>query len=234
MNRVIHSAVVLSIFFACAGPSNSSVGSPSSLNGEAMGAGFHLLWIDNTSDETEFVIEQKVAGTDFQELTRVPFNTTQYMVETGQAGVEHRFRVSANRPSGWSAPSNESVWTPSAASTHPSSDKEERSEPKQPEPPRTEAPDAGVVTAPTWTKVAVVAHGTLSLSWQNPTPICETIDIHKKAGTAASFTLFKSVVGSMLSTQDSVGHSPGIFCYQLVCRLGARVSMPSNERCATQ
>ena len=111
MKRIVSAVGFMLLLGACGGGTTSSV--PSGLSGEKMGTtGFHLTWKDNSTDEQEFVVEQKVDSGAFAELAKVPFNTTQYMVESGQAGKEYKFRVRARLPSGLSDPSNEVMWMP--------------------------------------------------------------------------------------------------------------------------
>jgi hypothetical protein len=67
---------------ACGGDDDDSgadvPASPSGLEGAVMGEGIHLTWVDESQDETEFVIERKDGDGDFAELMRVPFDTTQH------------------------------------------------------------------------------------------------------------------------------------------------------------
>lgn len=101
--------------FGCGGPSsmnNSALQAPSSLAGTAMGTGYHLTWKDNSETEEEFVVERKTGSGSFEELARVPFNTTQYMVENSEAGKMYTFRVMAVAGAEKSGMSNEVMWMP--------------------------------------------------------------------------------------------------------------------------
>jgi hypothetical protein len=96
----------------CGGPQTPPPAAPSELRGAPMGGGFHLYWKDNSEDEDEFVVESRVDEGAFTELASVPFNTTQYMVSSGQQGRRYSFRVVARGAADSSSPSNEITWTP--------------------------------------------------------------------------------------------------------------------------
>lgn len=102
---------VLLLSAAC-GCGSMSMSAPSSLSGTAMASGYHLTWKDNSEDEEEFVVERKVDSGAFAEFARVPFNTTQYMVESGEAGKMYRFRIVAVMTQMKSVPSNDVMWMP--------------------------------------------------------------------------------------------------------------------------
>lgn len=112
--KKFHVAVVilLGISTVGCGAGGDASGAPTSLGGTEMGGGFHLTWTDNSTGEDGFVVEQRVGEGSFTELAQVPFDTTQYMVDGGEAGKQHSFRVLAKLPSGMSGPSNEVAWTP--------------------------------------------------------------------------------------------------------------------------
>ncbi|MCI0574468.1 MAG: fibronectin type III domain-containing protein [Myxococcaceae bacterium] len=110
--RLLSSLVLVAALVACGGSASNAPEAPSSLTGMPMSGGFHLSWADNSNDETEFVVKQKVGEGSFTELTRVPFDTTQYMVESGEAGQHLVFRVMALNAEAKSAASNEVMWMP--------------------------------------------------------------------------------------------------------------------------
>lgn len=111
LRRSVVPLFVLLLSAAC-GSGSSSIAAPASLSGTAMGTGYHLTWKDNSEDEEEFVIERKLDSAAFAEFARVPFNTTQYMVESGDSGKMYTFRVVAVMPGMKSAASNEVMWMP--------------------------------------------------------------------------------------------------------------------------
>lgn len=112
LKTVLFFASSLAGLAGCGGAQAGALAAPSELRGAPMGSGFHLYWKDNSSDEEEFVVERRVGAEGFTELARVPFNTTQYMVASGQPGQQHTFRVVARSAAGGSSPSNEVSWTP--------------------------------------------------------------------------------------------------------------------------
>lgn len=104
-------AACAAMIVGCGGGMSSSCAA-SDLKGEAMGTGYHLTWTDACSDESEFMVEQKIGTGAFTEVARVPFNTTQYMVENLTAGQEYRFRVSAMKSGSMMGMSNELMHMP--------------------------------------------------------------------------------------------------------------------------
>ena len=110
--RKLASLIVLALTAsACGDDSSSTIAAPSNLAGAMMSGGFHLTWTDNSSDEEEFIVERKPEGGGYVEQARVPFNTTQYMVESNPGGMQ-QFRVVARKGTETSSPSNEVMWMP--------------------------------------------------------------------------------------------------------------------------
>lgn len=95
------------VLAACGGSSGAIPAAPSSLTVEPLSGGAHLTWVDNSSNETEFMIERKLAGGAYATLTTVPFNTTAYHDSTVVAGMTYTFHVMAMSTAGVSEPSNE-------------------------------------------------------------------------------------------------------------------------------
>ena len=235
MRKLFWSAVGLPITIAACGGGAGSAGVPSELKGEKMGGGFHLSWKDNSNDEEEFLVEQKAGGAAFAEFTRLPFNTTQHMVESGEVGQEYRFRVRAKLPGGLTEPSNEVMWTPENMSlsgvdggTHNQATADAGSDAG------TDV-DGGVTTPgiPNLVSATLVSHGTVALVWQNPASTCATVEINRKKNTG-SYSVAQTVSGQSTSAQDSPGHTSGTYCYTMTCKLNGFASTPSNEKCVTQ
>ncbi|MDN5203881.1 M12 family metallo-peptidase [Fulvivirgaceae bacterium BMA10] len=67
-----------------------------------------LTWLDNSTNEEEFVIERSKSGnTEFQEIARVDYNTTSF-TDTGlEQLTNYYYRISANNSFGFSEFSNE-------------------------------------------------------------------------------------------------------------------------------
>jgi len=78
---------------------------PTNVSITLLGAGAHVTWVDNSSDENEFVILRMQVGTDSQlrELARVPFNTTAYHDEPITAGATYMYAVHASNAAGEAA-----------------------------------------------------------------------------------------------------------------------------------
>jgi FtsP/CotA-like multicopper oxidase with cupredoxin domain len=65
-----------------------------------------LNWVDNSTNETSFVVERAIGSGAFSTLATVGANVTQYVDLTGGANTTYRYRVAANNPLGNSAFSN--------------------------------------------------------------------------------------------------------------------------------
>lgn len=102
--------IVSACLFGCAAdPASTGEGpaAPSQLTAAVLSGGAHLTWKDNSSDEAHFMVERMVHGQgDFEEVTTVPFNTTQYHDTGVVAGTQYMYRVTAMNDAG-EAPSNE-------------------------------------------------------------------------------------------------------------------------------
>ena len=88
--------VALSVLFgACASDDPAGPAAPTNLAVSALGAGAHLTWKDNSSDESEFVIMRKTGSEAMTELARVPFNGTTYHDEPITAGTTYVYMIVA-------------------------------------------------------------------------------------------------------------------------------------------
>lgn len=93
--------------------------------------------------------------------------------------------------------------------------------------------DAGPASPPTLTSVTLQTHGTMSLTWDNPSSGCTTLELNRKKDSG-TYALATMLTGVATSTLDMPGHASGTYCYTLVCVRGGSRSDPSNEMCATQ
>ena len=80
---------------------------PSNLTLSPLGAGIHVTWTRNSTDESEFQIERKSGSADYAKLTSVPFGTTVYHDEPVTSGTAYFYRVRAAAGDRLSAYSNE-------------------------------------------------------------------------------------------------------------------------------
>lgn len=80
--------------------------------------------------------------------------------------------------------------------------------------------------------VNFVSHS-MSIAWQLPPSGCASLSLRMKPAGGA-YAPVSQLAGLTTSTQYSVGHGSGTFCFQVTCTLGATESAPSNELCATQ
>ncbi len=89
---------------ACAGDDGAAAGptAPSNLTATPLGAGAHLTWKDNSTDESEFVIMRMRMGTDtaMTELGRVPFNGNSFHDEPIVAGATYMYMIVATNENG--------------------------------------------------------------------------------------------------------------------------------------
>lgn len=100
MSRFVTFAILLA---GCASdPSVSPPAAPTNLSVAPLGAGAHLTWSDNSSDEVEFVIMRQQMGVDtaMREIDAVPFNGTQYHDEPITAGATFLYQVIAANDAG--------------------------------------------------------------------------------------------------------------------------------------
>ena len=94
-------------------PNTSAPAAPSNLTATATSSSvIRLNWTDNSSDETEFRIEQKVSG-GFVEIGSASANATSINVTGFTAGQTGTFRIRAHNASGDSGYSNEASATTS-------------------------------------------------------------------------------------------------------------------------
>ena len=95
--------------------------------------------------------------------------------------------------------------------------------------------DAGTAMpgTPVLITASLVTHGTMSLSWQNPTSTCATVEINRKKD-AEAYSVAQTLTGQATSAQDMPGHANGTYCYTITCKLNGFASAPSNEKCVTQ
>jgi titin len=93
-------------------PAAQIPGPPSQLMAMRMGGGLHLMWNDNSSDETGFELQRKTDNTDFVTLSRVGVNVDNKMDSTCVAGTRYTYRVRALGVDDASDWSNEASATP--------------------------------------------------------------------------------------------------------------------------
>ncbi|MEO8705192.1 MAG: fibronectin type III domain-containing protein [Kofleriaceae bacterium] len=98
-----HRLVLIALLVAaCASDDAAPPAAPTNLDATSLGAGAHLTWKDNSSDEDEFVIMRQKVGTDaaMTELARVPFNGNTFHDEPITAGTTYMYMVVATGPGG--------------------------------------------------------------------------------------------------------------------------------------
>lgn len=87
---------------ACASDDAAAPAAPSDLAVTRLGAGAHLTWRDNSTDEAEFVIMRQHMGAEaaMTELARVPFNGTTFHDEPIAAGATYLYMIVATNENG--------------------------------------------------------------------------------------------------------------------------------------
>ena len=81
---------------------------PTNLTGSVLSGGAHLTWVDNSDNETQFMIMRKEMGaTDFTTVATPTFNTTTYHDAPLTAGKTYVYMVMAMNDAGESPGSNE-------------------------------------------------------------------------------------------------------------------------------
>lgn len=86
------------------GGNPGTVAAPGNLTAQAASSTeISLAWKDNSSDETGFRVESKVAGGTFKEVLSLPAGTTTAKVGSLKESTEYVFRVRASGASGFSA-----------------------------------------------------------------------------------------------------------------------------------
>jgi len=79
----------------------------------------NLAWVDGSSDETGFAIEQSTAGGSFTQIATVGTNVASYISAGLSAGTRYDYRVRAYKADVYSGYSNTaSATTPSGAALH--------------------------------------------------------------------------------------------------------------------
>jgi len=79
---------------------------PSQLQASPLDGGIRLVWLDNSSDETDFLIERRSTGS-FQQISSVGTGTTVYQDDGVLTGISYTYRVRALNDAGASDYSNE-------------------------------------------------------------------------------------------------------------------------------
>lgn len=107
----LHRLLPCALLIACTGTSVEVPAAPTTLAVGLLGGGAHLTWIDNSSDEDEFVVMRQQQGTDaaMRELARVPFDTVTYHDEPVTSGATYVYLVIATNAAG-DAPSNQATF----------------------------------------------------------------------------------------------------------------------------
>lgn len=116
--RKICVSLAVTLFSAAAaiggcGGSMDKPAAPSTLTAEMLTGGVHLTWKDNSSDETQFMVNRKQMGvdTDFKTIATPTFNTTAYHDATVMSGKTYTYNVQAMKNDMMSDPSNEATIT---------------------------------------------------------------------------------------------------------------------------
>ena len=87
---------------------------PSGLTVEELEGAAHLTWVDNSEDETQFMVMRMNVdeGGEYAAIASPPFDTIQYHDATGLvSGDTYMYVVHAMNDEGMSEPSNEVEWT---------------------------------------------------------------------------------------------------------------------------
>jgi hypothetical protein len=92
--------VALSIAFTACASDDAGPVAPTNLMVSPLGAGAHLTWKDNSSDESEFIIMRKIGSEAMAELARVPFNGTTYHDEPIMSGANYVYMIVATSGGG--------------------------------------------------------------------------------------------------------------------------------------
>jgi hypothetical protein len=100
-------ANILDRFLQSAPPRATRPPTPSALAASATSSkAVDLTWSDNSSNETGFVIERSLDGTDWSRLTSLPPDSTTYRDTSVSTRTAYRYRVSATNKEGRSAYTN--------------------------------------------------------------------------------------------------------------------------------
>jgi hypothetical protein len=106
-------ALALPALAACTDSSSSSAApaAPTMLTAEVLSGGAHLVWKDNSDNETQFMImRMEVGGAgDYTQVASPPFNTTTYHDAPLTSGKTYMYMVMAMNDTGESQPSNEAM-----------------------------------------------------------------------------------------------------------------------------
>ena len=95
---------------ACSGDDGGGAvpAAPTNLTGSVLSGGAHLTWVDNSDNETQFMIMRKEAGgADFTTVATPTFNTTTYHDAPLTSGKTYVYMVMAMNDAGESPGSNE-------------------------------------------------------------------------------------------------------------------------------
>lgn len=107
MKRLVHLFSLMGVCATLGCGGAATLPAPSSLTLSPLGAGIHMTWVRNSTDESEFQIERKSGSADYSKLTSVPFGTIVYHDEPVTSGTIYFYRVRATAGDRLSAYSNE-------------------------------------------------------------------------------------------------------------------------------
>lgn len=107
MKRLVGLFALSLAALGCGSGSSGAPSAPTNLTSSVLSGGIHITWVDNSSNETMFMIERKDPGGQFVDKFTVPFNITQYHDSAVTAGSTYSYRVRAMSDGGESGYSNE-------------------------------------------------------------------------------------------------------------------------------
>jgi hypothetical protein len=104
--------IAFAFLAACSDDGASPPAAPSNLAVSNVAGGGHLTWVDNSTDEDQFVIMRRSsAAITFDDIDMVPFNGTQYHDSSVAAGTTYVYKIAAVNAAGETT-SNEVTFTP--------------------------------------------------------------------------------------------------------------------------
>ena len=85
------------------------IAAPSDLVLHNLPSAFHMVWADNSDNETNFVIERKVGAGPYEVRTTLPANTTAFHEAEVVSGTTYTYRIMATGADGQMSPYSEEV-----------------------------------------------------------------------------------------------------------------------------
>jgi titin len=115
MRAALCASMLLGLFQVACGSDGGSDSPPAAPTEAAArpvaGPAVHVTWKDNSSDESQFIVERRTGSGSFEMLGTVTFDLAQFHDDKVTPGTTYTYRIAATNTKGKSGYSNEATAT---------------------------------------------------------------------------------------------------------------------------